>query len=117
MGTKADWINHIENWQRSGLSQVAYCRQHDLTYQYFTAQLAAYRKTAKRAKPAVTAQSQSTTFVSVQVEPPAVAALSISAEPSVTMASGRIVYCHAHGHRLELSVSAAWVAELLQCLG
>jgi hypothetical protein len=119
MGMKADWLKHIENWQRSGLSQAAYCRQHDLTYQHFTAQLAAYRKIVKKAKAAVTAQSQLTTFVPVQVEPPVVAAPSVLAESSVTMTSERMVYCHADGHRLELplSVPAAWVAELLKCLG
>jgi len=53
MGTKADWSKQIENWQRSGLSQAAYCRQQDLPYQYFTAQLAAYRKPAQPGKPAV----------------------------------------------------------------
>ncbi|WP_428355359.1 IS66 family insertion sequence element accessory protein TnpA [Methyloprofundus sp.] len=27
---KTFWPIHIEHWQASGLSQVAYCRQHDL---------------------------------------------------------------------------------------
>lgn len=119
MGMKADWIKHIENWQRSGLSQAAYCRQHDLPYQRFKAQLAVYRKIAQRAKFAVTLQSPSMPFVPVQVEPPVVAAPSALAKSSVTMTSERIVYCHADGHRLELplSVPAAWVAELLKCLG
>lgn len=118
MGTKADWINHIENWQRSDLSQAAYCRQHDLTYQHFTAQLAAYRKAVKRAKSAVTAQSQPTTFIPVQVEPFAAASSSVLAEPSVSARPEAIAFCHAQGHRLELplSVSAGWVAELLRCL-
>jgi len=25
------WKDHIDGWQKSGLSQVAYCREHDLT--------------------------------------------------------------------------------------
>lgn len=118
MGARADWIKQIENWQRSGLSQAAYCRQHDLTYHHFTAQLAAYRKAIKSAKSAVTAQSQPTTFIPVQIEPPVKVTRSVSAEPSVSVASERMVFCHAHGQRLELplSVSAAWVAELLRCL-
>jgi len=118
MGTKADWIKRIENWQQSGLSQAAYCRQHDLSYRQFTAQLAAYRKAVKSAKSAVIAQSQRTTFIPVQVKPSVVATPTVSAESTASVASERMVFCHAHGHRLELplTMSAAWVAELLRCL-
>ena len=34
--TKAFWPIHIEQWQASGLSQVAYCQQHDLCPQKFS---------------------------------------------------------------------------------
>ncbi len=30
------WQAHIESWQRSGLSQVAYCREHGLKQHQFT---------------------------------------------------------------------------------
>jgi hypothetical protein len=30
------WETHIESWQRSGLSQLAYCREHDLKPHQFT---------------------------------------------------------------------------------
>lgn len=36
---KSFWFNHVEQWQTSGLSQAAYCRQHDLCEQKFS-----YRK-------------------------------------------------------------------------
>lgn len=29
------WVNHIEQWQRSELSQSAYCRHHDLKVHRF----------------------------------------------------------------------------------
>jgi len=29
------WINHIEQWQQSGLSKVEYCRQHNLNASNF----------------------------------------------------------------------------------
>lgn len=29
------WQNHLHNWARSGLSQAAYCRNHDLDYDRF----------------------------------------------------------------------------------
>lgn len=31
----AQWQSHIEAWQRSGLSQTAYCQQHDLVWSRF----------------------------------------------------------------------------------
>ena len=37
--TKHFWSEHLEQWQLSGLSQAAYCRQHDLCQQKFS-----YRK-------------------------------------------------------------------------
>ena len=29
------WQNHLDNWARRGLSQAAYCRNHDLDYGRF----------------------------------------------------------------------------------
>jgi transposase-like protein len=29
------WRQHVEGWQQSGLSQIAYCRSHDLKVQQF----------------------------------------------------------------------------------
>ncbi len=29
------WQQHVEGWQQSGLSQIAYCRSHDLKVQQF----------------------------------------------------------------------------------
>lgn len=37
--TKHFWLEHLELWQSSGLSQAAYCRKHDLCQQKFS-----YRK-------------------------------------------------------------------------
>jgi transposase len=30
------WITHIKSWRKSGLSQVAYCREHGLKLHQFT---------------------------------------------------------------------------------
>lgn len=35
-GSKFDWINTIEQWRTSGLSQSAYCRLNNINYQQFT---------------------------------------------------------------------------------
>lgn len=94
MAVTSKWRQHIEGWQRSGLSQVAYCAQQQINVRTFTARLSDYRKL-----PA----AGSTALIPVHIEPSVAAA---------------IVFTHAQGHRLELppSVSARWVAELLRCL-
>jgi hypothetical protein len=102
MAITSKWRQHIEAWQRSGLSQAEYCAQQRINVRTFTARLSDYRKL-----PA----ADSVTFMPVQVEPTG----SVSRATPTTAA---MVFTHVHGHRLELSssVSARWVAELLQCL-
>ncbi|WP_036281336.1 IS66 family insertion sequence element accessory protein TnpA [Methylomicrobium lacus] len=94
MAITEKWRQHIEAWQRSGLSQAAYCAERQLNVRTFTARLSDYRKLP---------QPESAALIPVHVQPSAPAA---------------IVFTHAQGHRLELSatVSARWVAELLRCL-
>jgi hypothetical protein len=99
MALSAHWLTHINAWQSSGLSQAAYCRQHQLTYSTFSARLCEFRAQAKSSPPA------QPVLLPIHVQPPA--------SPEVG-----IVLHHAKGHRLELpaSVSAPWLAELLRCL-
>ncbi len=94
MVVTAKWLQHIEAWQRSNLSQAAYCAEQQLNVRTFTARLSDYRKLPK---------SDSVVLIPVHIEPSEAAA---------------IVFTHTQGHRLELptSVSASWVAQLLQCL-
>lgn len=94
MAVTSKWRQHIEAWQRSGLSQAEYCTQQHINVRTFTARLSDYRQLPK---------AGSAALIPVQIEPSAPAA---------------IVFTHAQGHRLELpaSVSARWVAELLRCL-
>ena len=33
---RTDWKQHIENWRASGLTQTAYCHQHELKIHQFT---------------------------------------------------------------------------------
>lgn len=47
MALSAHWKTHINAWQSSGLSQAAYCRQHQLTYSTFSARLCKFRAQAK----------------------------------------------------------------------
>ncbi len=94
---KTDWGKHIEAWQGSGLSQAAYCRRHGLSAAYFSQRLRALRTV-----PVVGGQA----LIPVRVEP-------------ALVGGENLVLHRGQGQRLEIpvSVSARWVAELLQCLG
>lgn len=94
MAVTSKWREHIEEWQRSGLSQAEYCAEQQINVRTFTARLSDYRKVPEY-NPAA--------LIPVQVEPSAASVM---------------VFTHAQGHRLELpaSVSANWVAELFRCL-
>ena len=94
MAVTSKWRQHIEAWQSSGLSQAEYCAKQQINVRTFTARLSDYRKSPK---------SDSAVLIPVEVEP---------------SAAGVMVFTHVQGHRLELpvTVSASWVAELLQCL-
>jgi len=97
MALSQHWIAHIEGWQRSGLSQAAYCRQHNLNANSFTGRLSEFRKQAKHSTPEL---------IPVQVS---------TDKTSPTMNQ---LVLQMHNCRLELpgTVSAPWIAELLQCL-
>jgi hypothetical protein len=94
MTVTTKWCQHIEVWQRSGLSQATYCAEQQLNVRTFTARLSDYRKLPPL---------DSTALIPVQIKPAAAEA---------------IVFTHAQGHRLELptSMPASWLAELLRCL-
>ena len=96
MAITSKWRQHIEAWQRSGLSQAEYCAAQQINVRTFAARLSDYRKLP---------QSDSVALIPVQVAP---------SEP----VDASILFTHAQGHRLALptSVSARWVAELLRCL-
>ena len=98
MAITSKWRQHIEAWQRSGLSQAEYCAAQHLNVRTFAARLSDYRKLS---------QSDSVALIPVQVAP-----------PESVHADAGILFTHAQGHRLALpaSVSARWVAELLRCL-
>ena len=51
MAISKHWLTHIERWQRSGISQAAYCRQHGLNANSFTGRLSEFRKKGNPATP------------------------------------------------------------------
>ncbi len=97
MALSKHWLNHIEGWQRSGLSQAAYCRQHGLNANSFTGRLSEFRKQANSATPEL---------IPVQVK--------VDEELSST----NNLVLTVNNSRLELPtpISAQWLADLLRCL-
>ncbi len=88
---------HIEAWQSSGLSQVAYCRQHKLNSKTFSNWLQVYRSQQ--------VASAAPTLIPVEIK-------------SKASSSGSLCLRWSQGHTLELpaDVSPQWLAELLKCL-
>ncbi len=88
---------HIEAWQLSGLSQVAYCRQHKLNSKTFSNWLRIYR--SQQVVPAAP------TLIPVEIR-------------SEASPSGLLCLRCSQGHTLELptDISPQWLGELLKCL-
>ena len=97
MALSKHWLNHIENWQYSDLSQAAYCRQHDLNAKSFSGRLSEFRKQQNATSPEL---------IPVQVN--------VDEEPS----SINNLVLTVNNCRLELPapISAQWLADLLRCL-
>lgn len=97
MALPTDPQKHIEAWQSSGLSQVAYCRQHKLNSKTFANWLRVYR-------------SQPVAAVASTLIP-----VEIKLEPS---SSGSLCLRCPQGHTLELpaEISPQWLGKLLKCL-
>ena len=88
---------HVEAWQASGLSQVAYCRQHQLNSKTFSNWLRVYRSQQVNATVS--------TLIPVDIKP----------DPSLP---GSLYLRWPQGHTLELpkDVSPQWFGQLLKCL-
>lgn len=88
---------HVESWQSSGLSQVAYCRQHQLNSRTFSNWLRVYRSQQ--------VNTTASTLIPVKIKPK-------SSSPSSLCLRWQ------QGHTLELpaDVSPQWLGQLLKCL-
>ena len=97
MALSKHWITHIEAWQRSGLSQAAYCRQQQLNAKSFSGRLRLYREPGRSTPPEV---------IPVQVT---------EEEPHILP---QVLVLTTQGCRLELpaTVSAQWLSQLMRCL-
>ncbi len=90
--------NHIEAWQTSGLSQAAYCREHELNAKTFGNWLRICRT------------------VRMDSQVPA-AMIPLNIKPAISSTSALYLY-GSGGHTLQLptDVSPQWLGGLLKCL-
>ncbi len=88
---------HIEAWQTSGLSQVAYCRQNNLNSKTFSNWLRAYRSQQ------VAAAAPSLIPIEIKSEPPLSASLYLRCPQGYTL-------------EFPANTSPQWLGELLKCL-
>ncbi len=70
----AYWSGHIQVWQRSGLSQIAYCRRENLVAHQFTYWLSKSQSTAASVK----SKASTSRFVPVTVVAPTSSQLQIT---------------------------------------
>jgi hypothetical protein len=97
MALTKHWLKHIEAWQRSGLSQAAYCRQASINANSFSGRLSEFRAQGMSALPEL---------IPVQIK---------DDEPS-SLASVLVLTIQDCRLELPTSVSAQWLSQLMRCL-
>jgi hypothetical protein len=97
MALSKHWITHIEAWQRSDLTQAAYCRQQQLNAKSFSGRLRHYKEQGLSTLPEL---------IPVQIK---------TEEPQTLP---QTLVLTVQGCRLEVpaTVSAQWLSQLMRCL-
>jgi hypothetical protein len=96
---RAAWLGQVAAWQKSGLSQVAYCQQHGLKASTFKDWVGRARETGPA--PAALAREMSWVPVTVQAD---------ELEPGLVLRAGTWQLS------LPATVSPPWLAQLLRAL-
>ena len=96
---RADWVQHVSTWRKSGLTQAAYCREHQLNATTFNGWVL-----RGQAVPSATARL---TAVPIVIQ---------SGTPVATSTASPLVLQHSSGWQLALSsdVQIPWLARLLK---
>ncbi|SER27631.1 hypothetical protein SAMN05421690_101614 [Nitrosomonas sp. Nm51] len=98
MITQKQQLRHIRAWQFGGLSQTAYCREHDLNSKTFGNWLRAYRGTQLRNQPG--------------------SMIPVTVTPAVPVTDYLKLHCSGgYTREVPANVSPHWLGELLKCLG
>jgi hypothetical protein len=111
MSISPKWQEHLERWQQSGLSQAGYCRQAGINPKSLSARWLEHKRDSE----------EPVTLIPVELTELTrefIASDSDRTEPAKPIVSPMLnLHCR-QGHRLELplSISAAWLAQLLKGL-
>ena len=112
--SRADWQQHVSTWRTSGMTQAAYCRQHQLNATTFNGWVIMDRKAS------LTTTSAPRTIVPVVIQPTSRAASFAPATttPSPPSIPPSIVLQRGNGWQLHLpaDIQVAWLAQLLTTL-
>ena len=103
MASESYWQELSELWERSGLKQSEFCRQHHLGKSTFSRRILIHREQHKPVTP----------------EKRVLSLLPVTVIPSIDNTSKGITFTHAtkcHQLYLPTSISAKWLAEFFQCL-
>jgi len=104
--TKVNWVEHIQNWQKSGLTQSAYCQIHKINRSTFSGHLSRQQKLAVHPKSAA--------VVPVIIE----RALNKHTHISTPQKNSDIHLQHPSGWHINLphTISVDWLSQLLRTL-
>jgi hypothetical protein len=104
--TNADWVKHIQNWRRSGLSQSAYCQAHKINRSTFAGHLSRQQK--------LEFDRPSAAVVPVIIEP----ALNKHTRTPTPQKNSDIQIQHSSGWQLSVphSIDINWLSQLLRAL-
>lgn len=104
--TNVNWVEHIQNWQKSGLTQRAYCQQHKINRSTFAGHLSRQQK--------LEADRQSAAIVPVIIEP----ALNKHSRTPTLQKNSDIQIQHSSGWQLSVphSIDINWLSQLLRAL-
>ena len=110
----ADWQQHVSTWRTSGLTQAAYCRQHQLNATTFNGWVVMDRK----ALPATTSAPRTIVPVVIQPTSHAASLAASMATPRQPSIPPSIVLQRGNGWQLHLpaDIPVAWLAQLLTTL-
>lgn len=98
---RADWLQHVSTWRTSGLTQAAYCREHQLNATTFNGWILR--------EPGLLPATVPLTAIPVVIKP---------STPVVSSAPSSMVLQHRSGWQLSLpaDVQITWLAQLLNKL-
>ena len=112
--SRADWQQHVSTWRTSGMTQAAYCRQHQLNATTFNGWVVMERK----ASPTTTSLPRTVVPIVIQPTSRAASFAAPTTTPRQPSIPPSIVLQRGNGWQLHLpaDIPVTWLAQLLTTL-